>query len=116
MNYLKDWFNFVDFIGAGCQYELDACQENVCQNNAVCELLENGNYRCICEPGFNPFWIILINWLNILSIYLSILSYTFKVDFKELDNNSLLYAYDIWYDIDNNMIFNLKIARLKNFV
>ncbi|EJW75735.1 hypothetical protein WUBG_13357, partial [Wuchereria bancrofti] len=44
--------NFTDFIGAGCQYELDACQEGVCQNDAICQLLEGGNYRCICEPGF----------------------------------------------------------------
>lgn len=46
---------FVDFVGAGCQYELDACQENLCQNGATCKLHEGSNYRCICEPGLNPF-------------------------------------------------------------
>ncbi|VDN21312.1 unnamed protein product [Gongylonema pulchrum] len=40
-----------DFIGNGCQYELDACQEGVCRNDAKCELLEGGDYRCICESA-----------------------------------------------------------------
>lgn len=40
-----------DYVGAGCQFELDACQEGVCQNDAKCILTEHGGYECICEPG-----------------------------------------------------------------
>lgn len=42
---------YSDYIGDGCQYELDACQEAVCQNNAKCELVGDGGYKCICESG-----------------------------------------------------------------
>lgn len=57
--------NFVDFVGAGCQYELDACREGMCQNGATCELLGGGNYRCVCQPGFEIFsnyWKVCIQY------------------------------------------------------
>ena len=40
-----------DFVGSGCQYELDACQENICQNDGKCVPTEQKGYKCICEPG-----------------------------------------------------------------
>lgn len=39
-----------DFTGIGCQYELDACKAEVCQNGASCVDYENG-YQCACAPG-----------------------------------------------------------------
>lgn len=40
-----------DYRGVGCQYELDACEANVCVNGATC--VDSGpGYMCICPPGF----------------------------------------------------------------
>ena len=41
---------FTDYVGVGCQYELDACTAEVCQNGATCTDFENG-YKCECPAG-----------------------------------------------------------------
>lgn len=41
---------FTDYVGVGCQYELDACRAGMCKNGADCEDYENG-YKCTCAPG-----------------------------------------------------------------
>ena len=39
------------YTGVHCETNIDECQSNPCQNNAICTDLING-YRCLCMVGY----------------------------------------------------------------
>jgi len=50
----KNLFSYFAFYTITCNYEdIDYCQNNECQNDAICvPLVETKNYTCRCISGF----------------------------------------------------------------
>lgn len=46
-----------NYVGRDCEYEQTECDENnPCENSAVCRVLDDGRYQCLCTPGWTGIY------------------------------------------------------------
>jgi hypothetical protein len=51
-------YTILIIAGSLCQYNVDECKEDPCQNGGIC-VDAIGSYKCECPPGYEGTFVII---------------------------------------------------------
>lgn len=85
------WYVLI-ITGNLCQYNIDECKDDPCQNGGLC-FDELGSYYCKCPPGYEGKLCVIIFLSILINLIISYTEYITHI-FKFIQFSSLKHGYN----------------------